>query len=48
MPTRSGKDYHFGEVNINMSSNLETSSMSMNPNLPTILEDIKAQLSNLG
>jgi len=30
------------EVSVTMSSNLETSSASMNPNLLTILEDIKA------
>ena len=36
------------EVSVTMSSNLETSSASMNPNLLTILEDIKAQLNNLG
>ena len=48
MPTRSGRDYHFGEASVTMSSNPETSSTSMNPNLLTILEDIKAQLNNLG
>ena len=48
MPTRSGKDYHFGEASITMSSTPETSSMSMNPNLLAILEHIKAQLNNLG
>ena len=48
MPTRSGSDYHFGEASVTMSSNPETSNTSMNPNLLLILEDIKAQLNNLG
>ena len=47
MPTRSGRDYHFGEVNVTMSSNPKTSSTSMNPSLLTFLEGIKAQLNNL-
>ena len=48
MPTRSGRDYHFGEVSVTMSSNPDTSSTFLNLNLLTILEDIKAQLNNLG
>jgi len=43
MPTRSGKDYHFGEANVTMSSNLKSSSTSMNPNFLTIFKDIKTQ-----
>ena len=48
MPTRSDRDYHFSEASVTMSSNSETSSTSMDPNLFTILEDIKTQLNNLG
>jgi len=48
MPTCSDRDYHFGEASVTMSSNLKTSSTSMNPNLLTILKDIKVQLNNLG
>ena len=47
MPTRSGRDYHFGEASVTMSSNPKTSSTSMNSNLLTILEDFKVQLNNL-
>ena len=47
MPTRSDRDYHFSEASVIMSSNSETSSTSMNPNLLTILENIKTQLNNL-
>jgi len=48
MPTRSSRDYHFGEASITMSFNTEKPSTYMDPNLLTILEDIRAQLNNLG
>jgi len=48
MPTHNGRDYHFGEASITTSSNPEISSIFMNPNILTILEDIKTQLNNLG
>ena len=46
--TRSGRDYHFAEASVTISSNPENPSTFMDPNLLTILEDIKTQLNNLG
>jgi len=39
---------HIGEASVTISFNPEKFSLSMNHNLLTILEDIKAQLNNLG
>jgi len=48
MHIRSGRDYHFGETSVTMSSNPEKPSTSIDPKLLTIIEDIKTQLNHLG